>query len=113
MAGNFCDWPRLDQRIDVILSSEVKSTNRVAIVTHQVTLQASKISFRVCVMALILLRDFDEVRCRVKAAKRVYVFLDYDGTLTPIVSKPESATLNKSTRTICVLCPNCHHAGWR
>ena len=47
-----------------------------------------------------LLSDFNEVRSSIKAAKRVYVFLDYDGTLTPIVSKPESATLSKRVRTI-------------
>ena len=49
---------------------------------------------------LHLLSDFNEVRSSIKAAKRVYVFLDYDGTLTPIVSKPESATLSKRVRTI-------------
>jgi len=52
------------------------------------------------VMAAILLDNFDEVRSSIKAAKRVYVFLDYDGTLTPIVSKPESATLSKRVSTI-------------
>jgi trehalose-phosphatase len=30
--------------------------------------------------------------------RRLAIFLDYDGTLTPIVSRPEQATLSKSTR---------------
>src|SRR5438445_11216671 len=31
-------------------------------------------------------------------ARRLVVFLDYDGTLTPIVSRPEKAGLSNSTR---------------
>src|SRR5881394_406766 len=31
-------------------------------------------------------------------ARRLVVFLDYDGTLTPIVSRPEQAVLSDSTR---------------
>src|SRR5213076_1182361 len=31
-------------------------------------------------------------------ARRLVVFLDYDGTLTPIVSRPEKAVLSNSTR---------------
>jgi trehalose 6-phosphate phosphatase len=34
------------------------------------------------------------------AGKRVVVFLDYDGTLTPIVSKPDQAHLAPSMREI-------------
>lgn len=39
----------------------------------------------------------DEIR-RALAAKRVVAFLDYDGTLTPIVERPELATLDDEMR---------------
>lgn len=39
----------------------------------------------------------DEIRDRL-AGRRVVVFLDYDGTLTPIVSNPEDAVLSTSMR---------------
>src|SRR5262249_60058416 len=32
--------------------------------------------------------------------RRLAIFLDYDGTLTPIVSRPEQATLSNSTRGV-------------
>ena len=34
------------------------------------------------------------------AGKRVAVFLDYDGTLTPIVDRPEDAVISESTREV-------------
>ncbi len=40
---------------------------------------------------------FEEIRRRFKD-KRVAVFLDYDGTLTPIVSRPEDACLSEDMR---------------
>jgi len=42
---------------------------------------------------------FEEIRQRF-ADKRVAVFLDYDGTLTPIVSRPEDATLSSEMYNI-------------
>ncbi len=42
---------------------------------------------------------FEEIRKRFED-KRVAVFLDYDGTLTPIVSRPEDATLSPEMRNI-------------
>jgi trehalose-phosphatase len=45
------------------------------------------------------LRDhLDEIGARVAAAQRVLLFLDYDGTLTPIVRRPSLAQLARSTR---------------
>jgi trehalose 6-phosphate phosphatase len=43
------------------------------------------------------LQDFQEIAAIVEG-KRLAVFLDYDGTLTPIVSQPEDALLAESTR---------------
>ncbi len=40
---------------------------------------------------------FEEIRQQIKE-KRVVVFLDYDGTLTPIVSRPEDAVLSSEMR---------------
>lgn len=40
----------------------------------------------------------DEIRARL-AGKRPAVFLDYDGTLTPIVARPELAILSEEMRT--------------
>ncbi len=37
---------------------------------------------------------------RLRAEKRLAIFLDYDGTLTPIVSRPELAVLAESMRTV-------------
>lgn len=42
---------------------------------------------------------FEEIRRRFEN-KRVAIFLDYDGTLTPIVSRPEEATLSQEMRNI-------------
>jgi len=41
----------------------------------------------------------DKIIKRVAQAPRVFFFLDYDGTLTPIVSKPEKARLKKAMRS--------------
>ncbi|MFW6401713.1 MAG: trehalose-phosphatase [Desulfohalobiaceae bacterium] len=42
---------------------------------------------------------FEEIRKRFED-KRVAIFLDYDGTLTPIVSRPEEATLSQEMRNV-------------
>ena len=50
---------------------------------------------------------FEEIRKRFEN-KRVAIFLDYDGTLTPIVSRPEQATLSPEMRNIlCSLTEKC------
>lgn len=41
----------------------------------------------------------DKVVKRIAQAPRVFFFLDYDGTLTPIASKPEKARLKKAMRS--------------
>jgi trehalose-phosphatase len=42
----------------------------------------------------------DEVAKRVKDATQILLFLDYDGTLTPIVARPEMAVLSSQAREI-------------
>ncbi|MFZ2455958.1 MAG: trehalose-phosphatase [Candidatus Altiarchaeia archaeon] len=41
-----------------------------------------------------------DVECRIKEAYSVFLFLDYDGTLTPIVERPDLAVLEDKTRDI-------------
>jgi trehalose 6-phosphate phosphatase len=43
------------------------------------------------------LKDGDELALRL-AGRRAAVFLDYDGTLTPIVERPEDAIISESLR---------------
>src|SRR5512143_3714100 len=38
-----------------------------------------------------LFEDWKNIRARMKRARTLFLFLDYDGTLTPIVSRPELA----------------------
>lgn len=45
------------------------------------------------------LRSLDEIRERMRD-KRLAVFLDYDGTLTPIVSRPDQAVLSEEMRQV-------------
>lgn len=45
-----------------------------------------------------LLSVWQEFSKRLKAARRVLLLCDYDGTLTPIVDKPELADLSEKTR---------------
>ncbi len=53
------------------------------------------------------LDSFDEIEGRV-GERRVAVFLDYDGTLTPIVSRPEDALLSREMReTLLELAAQC------
>jgi trehalose 6-phosphate phosphatase len=42
----------------------------------------------------------DKVVQRIAQAPRIFFFLDYDGTLTPIVNKPEKARLKKARRAM-------------
>ncbi len=50
-----------------------------------------------CIDQANQLKRLEEVQVR---AKRLAVFLDYDGTLTPIVDQPKSATLSREMRAI-------------
>jgi alpha,alpha-trehalase len=54
------------------------------------------------------LESIDEIRGRI-SGRRLAVFLDYDGTLTPIVERPELAALSAATREVvedlASLCP--------
>lgn len=38
-----------------------------------------------------LFEDWENIQARIQGAKNIFLFLDYDGTLTPIVSSPELA----------------------
>lgn len=47
------------------------------------------------------MRSFnDKLVKKIALAPRVFFFFDYDGTLTPIVSKPARAVLKKATRSV-------------
>lgn len=47
-----------------------------------------------------LLAMWPEIRDQIKGAKHVLLLSDYDGTLTPIVARPEAATLSDSCRDL-------------
>lgn len=47
-----------------------------------------------------LFNQTEKILVPLKIAKRIFFFLDYDGTLTPIVSHPEKAILSKETRAL-------------
>lgn len=47
-----------------------------------------------------LLSAWPEVANRLRKARRVLLLTDYDGTLTPIVDRPELAVLSAETRTL-------------
>lgn len=47
-----------------------------------------------------LFDHIEKILARLKEAKWIYLFLDYDGTLTPIVSRPEKALLSEKTKTL-------------
>jgi len=42
----------------------------------------------------------EKILARLKRAKCIFFFLDYDGTLTPIVSRPEQAILSEETKAL-------------
>jgi trehalose-phosphatase len=42
----------------------------------------------------------EKIFARLKRAKCIFFFIDYDGTLTPIVSRPEQALLSEKTKTL-------------
>jgi len=47
-----------------------------------------------------LFNHTEKILARLKTANRIFFFLDYDGTLTPIVSHPEKAILPEETRAL-------------
>lgn len=47
-----------------------------------------------------LLSAWEELRGELKAARRILLLSDYDGTLTPIVARPELAHLPENTRQL-------------
>jgi len=47
-----------------------------------------------------LFNRIEKVVARLKIAKCIFFFFDYDGTLTPIVSHPEKATLSEETKAL-------------
>jgi trehalose-phosphatase len=42
----------------------------------------------------------EKILARLKAARYIFFFFDYDGTLTPIVSHPEQALLSEKMKTL-------------
>jgi trehalose 6-phosphate phosphatase len=47
-----------------------------------------------------LFSDWLEISRRIKEAEHILLLTDYDGTLTPIVERPELATLSENTRQL-------------
>jgi trehalose 6-phosphate phosphatase len=47
-----------------------------------------------------LFDEWDDISRRLKSAEYILLLTDYDGTLTPIVDRPEQATLNNNTRKL-------------
>jgi len=47
-----------------------------------------------------LFSDWDKIVSRIKSASCVLLLFDYDGTLTPIVRKPELAILSEESRQL-------------
>ncbi|MEM3041312.1 MAG: trehalose-phosphatase, partial [Nitrososphaerota archaeon] len=47
-----------------------------------------------------LFESWQEILERIRQARQILLFLDYDGTLTPIAEKPESAVLSTHVRGI-------------
>jgi len=47
-----------------------------------------------------LFNRIEKIVARLKIAKCIFFFLDYDGTLTPIVSHPEKAILSEETKAL-------------
>jgi len=47
-----------------------------------------------------LFQSWDEIVEQVNEATQILLFLDYDGTLTPLVTRPEMAVLSSQTRKI-------------
>jgi len=45
-----------------------------------------------------LFEDWEYIQARIQRAKNLFLFLDYDGTLTPIVSRPEQALCSSEVR---------------
>src|SRR4030042_1268947 len=43
---------------------------------------------------------WDSIVTRIKSSKQVLLLFDYDGTLTPIVERPELADLHKESRQL-------------
>ncbi len=51
-----------------------------------------------CVLMKYLFKDWRKISSRIKHFKHIFLFFDYDGTLTPIVSVPHKATIPVSVR---------------
>jgi len=47
-----------------------------------------------------LFSDWDKVSYRLQKSKRIFLFFDYDGTLTPIVSIPEKAKIPPAAKNL-------------
>jgi trehalose 6-phosphate phosphatase len=57
-------------------------------------------NFRGVIQLRHLFQSWDEVVEQIDQATQILLFLDYDGTLTPIVARPEMAVLSSQTRKI-------------
>ncbi|ABM42328.1 trehalose-phosphatase [Pseudomonas sp. S5(2021)] len=75
-----------------------RTGERAALLAHGADLVVGDLAELEPVAALPdALESYEEIRQRLRA-KRAAVFLDYDGTLTPIVARPELAVLSEEMR---------------
>ncbi|HLQ76934.1 MAG TPA: trehalose-phosphatase, partial [Terriglobia bacterium] len=51
-------------------------------------------------MQHLLRESLTEIRNRIEPASTVSLFLDFDGTLTPLIRNPEKVKLNTPTRNV-------------
>lgn len=54
-------------------------------------------------MSLYLFTHIDEILAKIKSIPKIFLFLDYDGTLVPIAPKPDQALLTQDERDLLVL----------
>jgi trehalose 6-phosphate phosphatase len=60
-------------------------------------------------MSYYLPDSWEEIASRAKTASRVFILLDYDGTLSPIALRPELALLLPRTKEILKKLSHCHN----
>jgi trehalose-6-phosphatase len=47
-----------------------------------------------------LFKFWDRIEERIKKAEQIFLLLDYDGTLTPIVETPDKAVISTQTKRL-------------
>ena len=85
----------------------LKSSGADIVVTDLSELRLGEKNLETDTMVPLALEQLAEVRARIHG-RRIVIFLDYDGTLTPIVERPELAVLSDAMReTLRALADRC------